>query len=165
MPGDSPWLRAGIVIGTYLVAMVVPNVQSLVSLVGAVTGSSTALLIPPILELAYINHMETLRERGIRKQPHLGEWEGGPSSALKRTLFGSPAHHHRHPANVRSSSNKRERSNGCRTSKRRNKYFFKKILSWFLLILGSIFALIGSYFSIRDIIQSYGSTAADATSM
>jgi proton-coupled amino acid transporter len=58
LPGDSPILRAGLVLATYLVAILVPNVQSLVALVGAVTGSSTALLIPPILELAYIRHME-----------------------------------------------------------------------------------------------------------
>lgn len=53
MPGDSPLLRASLVLLTYMVAVVVPNVQSLISLAGAVAGSSTALLIPPILELAW----------------------------------------------------------------------------------------------------------------
>jgi hypothetical protein len=106
--------------------------------------------------------METLRERGIRKPPHLGEWEGGPSTALKRTLFGSPVRHHHHHHIARSSS-KRERSSNCRINKRRNKYLFKKILSWFLLILGVVFALVGSYFSIRDIIQSYTTTTNTTT--
>jgi len=150
LPGDSPLLRAVIVIGTYLVAMLVPNVQSLVAVVGAVTGSSTALLIPPILQLAWIRHMETLHEKRLRKPPHLGEWEGGPSKALKRTLFESVYEHRlNHP--------KRERRNSHNKTHRRkkNKYLFDKILSWFLLTLGSIFALIGSYFSVRDIIQSY----------
>jgi solute carrier family 36 (proton-coupled amino acid transporter) len=34
------------------VAVAIPNVQSLISLAGALAGSSTALLIPPALELA-----------------------------------------------------------------------------------------------------------------
>jgi amino acid permease len=58
-PGDSPMLRTALVISTYLVAVVVPNVQALISLAGALAGSSTALLIPPILELAFIKHLET----------------------------------------------------------------------------------------------------------
>ena len=58
MPGDSPLLRASLVLLTYLVAVVVPNVQSLISLAGALAGSSTALLIPPALELAYLRHLE-----------------------------------------------------------------------------------------------------------
>lgn len=58
IPGDSPQLRTMLVLLTYSVAVVVPNVQSLISLAGAVTGSSTALLIPPILELAWLNHLE-----------------------------------------------------------------------------------------------------------
>jgi len=190
VPGDSPYFRAVIVMGTYCIAMLVPNVQSLVAVVGAVTGSSTALLIPPILELAYIRHLETLQERRIRKHktpPLESEWEGGPSKALKRTLLessysqqsqSSPSsssqsqtmhtniyqpRHRSHPNNNSNTNtntrSKRERRNNNtnRTHRRRKKkkYFFEKILSWFLLILGSIFALIGSYFSIRDIIQSY----------
>jgi proton-coupled amino acid transporter len=39
---------------TYVVAVAVPNVQSLISLAGALAGSSTALLIPPALELAWV---------------------------------------------------------------------------------------------------------------
>jgi proton-coupled amino acid transporter len=38
------------------VAVTVTNVQALTSLVGALAGSSTALLIPPMLELAWIEH-------------------------------------------------------------------------------------------------------------
>lgn len=58
MPGDSPLLRASLVLLTYMVAVVVPNVQSLISLAGALAGSSTALLIPPTMELAYLRHLE-----------------------------------------------------------------------------------------------------------
>lgn len=144
LPGDSPLLRAGLVIGTFLVAVLVPNVQSLVSLVGAVTGSSTALLIPPILELAYIRHMEAKEATGRLGSFLLGDWEGGPSIASKRLLFGtSPKIDRRYSSSTRSKKRKQ------------NKYLCDKILSWFLLVLGSVFALIGSYFSIRDILQNY----------
>jgi len=51
LQGDSPMLRLAYVMVTYLVAIIVPNVQLLISLVGAMAGSSTAILIPPLLEL------------------------------------------------------------------------------------------------------------------
>jgi proton-coupled amino acid transporter len=58
MPGDSPQLRLILVLLTYGVAVIVPNVQALISLAGAVAGSSTALLIPPVLELAWIRNLK-----------------------------------------------------------------------------------------------------------
>lgn len=58
MPGDSPLLRLVLVLLTYTVAVLVPDVQTLISLAGAVAGSSTALLIPPIMELAWIRHLQ-----------------------------------------------------------------------------------------------------------
>jgi proton-coupled amino acid transporter len=54
IPGDSPMLRLGLVLLTYSIAIVVPNVQALISLAGALAGSSTALLIPPLLTLEFI---------------------------------------------------------------------------------------------------------------
>jgi len=139
LPGDSPMLRAGLVLSTFLVAVLIPNVQSLVSLVGAVTGSSTALLIPPILELAYIRHMEA---KDANNRLFLGDWEGGPSTASKRLLFGR--------GNSNSPGSKKKKK-----KRKRNTYFWDRLLSWFLLILGSAFALIGSFFSVRDILESY----------
>jgi hypothetical protein len=58
MPGDSPLLRLVLVMLTYSVAVIIPDVQTLISLAGAVAGSSTALLIPPIMELAWIRHLQ-----------------------------------------------------------------------------------------------------------
>lgn len=60
--GDSLPLRMILVFGTYLVAVIIPNVQALISLAGALSGSSTALLVPPILELALIEHLESLND-------------------------------------------------------------------------------------------------------
>jgi hypothetical protein len=137
LPGDSVMLRGGLVLATFLVAILVPNVQSLVSLVGAVTGSSTALLIPPILKLAYIRHIEAKEDR-LFGSSLMGDWEGGPSIAAKQMLFGHSLNH------------------SHRQKKRRwSKYLSDRLLSWFLLILGLAFALIGSYFSVQDILQSY----------
>jgi hypothetical protein len=60
MPGDSPQLRLMLVLLTYGVAVIVPNVQALISLAGAVAGSSTALLIPPVLELGWIRNLQKI---------------------------------------------------------------------------------------------------------
>mmetsp|Transcript_28039 Transcript_28039/g.68111 ORF Transcript_28039/g.68111 Transcript_28039/m.68111 type:complete len:446 (+) Transcript_28039:881-2218(+) len=174
LPGDSPLLRACLVLGTYTVALVVPNVEALVSLAGAIAGSSTALLIPPILDLALIRHLEQRDEKremqsidsGTNDPPSISmlmpEWEGGPSLASKSTLLktdtafsgvsgkdaaplisttGSPRHHHRHHVRKR--------------NRNPNKYLHRKILSWCLLVLGIIFAMFGSYFSVQDIIRIY----------
>lgn len=56
--GDTPAVRAGLVLVTYLFAIVVPNVQLLVSLAGAVSGSATGLLVPPLLQLAHLKQTE-----------------------------------------------------------------------------------------------------------
>jgi proton-coupled amino acid transporter len=53
-PGDSPQLRAILVCFTYILAIAIPNVQLLVSLAGALSGSATGLIIPPLLELSYV---------------------------------------------------------------------------------------------------------------
>jgi len=83
LPGDSPQLRAALVILTYSIAVIVPNVQALISLAGALAGSSTALLIPPILELAWLNHLET----GV-PVPKLGD--GPPPSPSMRAHKPKP---------------------------------------------------------------------------
>ena len=131
---NSSRLRAMLVIGTYVIAILVPNVESMIALVGAVTGSSTALLIPPILKLAWIRHMEKEDVRLQQQQQQRNSINnGGIDSSNSFTTSGDHQHKRR----------------------RKYKYLFDKILSWFLLIMGSIFALFGSYFSISDIIESY----------
>jgi amino acid permease len=62
-PGDSPQLRAILVSFTYIMAIAVPNVQLLVSLAGALSGSATGLIIPPLLELAYVKGQEQQLEQ------------------------------------------------------------------------------------------------------
>lgn len=56
IPGDSYALRTTLVFLTYLIAVAVPNIEALISLAGALAGSSTALIIPPLLELAWLRH-------------------------------------------------------------------------------------------------------------
>jgi amino acid permease len=64
--GDSKRLRAFLVIATYVAAILVPNVQALISLAGALAGSSVSLLIPPLLELKYIQSLENKLETATR---------------------------------------------------------------------------------------------------
>ena len=44
-------LRIFLVVTTYIIAMAIPNVQQLISLIGALVGALVALIIPPLLEL------------------------------------------------------------------------------------------------------------------
>jgi proton-coupled amino acid transporter len=67
LPGDSPLLRLGLVMLTYVVAIVIPNVQQLISLAGALCGSSTALIIPPLLELESVRRTTNRSSLSIAK--------------------------------------------------------------------------------------------------
>jgi Transmembrane amino acid transporter protein len=147
MAGDSPALRAALVLSTYLVAMVVPNVESLVSLAGAVAGSSTALLIPPILELAWIRHME---KDGSHSLP---DWEGGPSTASKTSLVVQQ--HQTSIVGGNSPLPNRRPYPIPPNRKRKRTFLTQKIISWVLLVMGLILAAVGSYFSVQDIVKSY----------
>jgi len=51
---DSLQLRLGLVLLTYVLAMVVPNVEAMISLAGAIVGSGIGLVIPPLLELEFV---------------------------------------------------------------------------------------------------------------
>ena len=136
MTGDSPQLRAFLVFSTYLIAVAVPNVQALISLVGALAGSSTALLIPPILELAWVHTLEEHRHHDT------------PASAPPEevTSLTSPP-----------SSPFRDR----RAVEKKKfvwigvKYWASKIKSYILFVLGVVFAIIGTYASLMDIVRIY----------
>lgn len=93
--GDSPLLRASLVFGTYLLAVLIPNVRELISLSGALAGSSCALIIPPLVELRSI-------------------WE---------------AHHWLSPV---------------------------ALLRYLLLIIGVVFLVVGTLFSVSDIVKAFG---------
>lgn len=43
--------RVGLVMVTYILAIAVPNVESLISLAGALAGSSVALIVPPLMHI------------------------------------------------------------------------------------------------------------------
>jgi amino acid permease len=125
--GDSLFMRMILVFGTYLVAVIIPNVQALISLAGALAGSSTALLIPPILELALIEHLETLGDVTISPGPP--SRQSNPRPSLLSRL--------------------------CSVSgKKGNKKFRnKRIKCIFLFWLGFVFLVIGSYASVSDIVR------------
>jgi len=50
--------RMTLVFATYVVAIVIPSVESLISLAGALAGSSTAFILPPVLHIAYLRQQE-----------------------------------------------------------------------------------------------------------
>jgi len=51
--GDTPMGRAMLVLLTYILAIAVPNVESMISLAGALAGSTVALLVPPAMQIEY----------------------------------------------------------------------------------------------------------------
>jgi len=71
IPGDSVLLRLCLTLLTFVIAIIVPNVQVLISLAGALAGSSIALLIPPILELAQLRHANNTSNMLLRGKCYL----------------------------------------------------------------------------------------------
>lgn len=58
MEGDSRTLRLCLVLSTFLVAILIPHLKSLIAIAGAITGSMTSLLIPPLLALQFTMNMK-----------------------------------------------------------------------------------------------------------
>jgi len=46
--------RVILVFGTFIVAILIPNIHDLISLAGALAGACVALIIPPLLNLRYV---------------------------------------------------------------------------------------------------------------
>mmetsp|Transcript_28750 Transcript_28750/g.57342 ORF Transcript_28750/g.57342 Transcript_28750/m.57342 type:complete len:622 (-) Transcript_28750:423-2288(-) len=129
IPGDSIPLRVMLVLLTYTVAVIVPNVQALISLAGAIAGSSTALLIPPILELALIEHIETSKP--------------GSTSSPKPTP----------PLQSTTTTHKDEFIRRLILHDLSGKYWKKKLKNYILFWTGVVFFLIGAYASVADIVS------------
>ncbi|CAJ1953921.1 unnamed protein product [Cylindrotheca closterium] len=85
--GDTPAVRIGLVFITYSFAIVVPNVQLLVSLAGAVSGSATGLLVPPLLQLAHWKKKEQQeRQRQLEEEE---ESSSTPPPPPQHVAYGS----------------------------------------------------------------------------
>ena len=134
LPGDSPQLRATLVLLTYTIAVIVPNVQALISLAGALAGSSSALLIPPILELALLDHLSS--EGTISRNP-------SPSRSKTFVAEGMPG------------------SSFEPVKRYQSFYLIARIKCYILLLAGFVFMLIGTYDSLADIIAIYSGNAKD----
>lgn len=119
-------LRILLVVLTYLVAVVVPNVQALISLAGAIAGSSSALLIPPMLELALIEHLETTSDMNVPSSP-----KPLPSLSTQQPDFMWKLWGH----------------------DLSGKHWKKKLRCYILFWLGFVFFLIGTYASLSNIVM------------
>lgn len=151
MPSDSVQMRIFLVIITYLVAVVVPNVQSLISLAGALAGSSTALLIPPALELAWVQHLEHLSSNTGMSTPG----SRPPASPYQMRIIQYPQHR------AGSEYNFNPISTQIKTWFQKwmnSKYWATELKCYVLLILGMIFMLIGTFAASADIIHIYVGT-------
>ncbi|KAL9190169.1 hypothetical protein ACHAXT_007380 [Thalassiosira profunda] len=124
--GDSWYLRMGLVLLTYAVASIIPNVQVLISLAGALAGSSTALLIPPVLELALIDHLEATPDMTASPRLVPPSQQNSPKASTFRRL--------------------------CRCDISGKKFWRKKLKCFTLFWLGFVFMIIGAYASVSDIV-------------
>ncbi|KAL3789251.1 hypothetical protein HJC23_002836 [Cyclotella cryptica] len=129
--GSTLPLRIILVILTYLVAVMVPNVQALISLAGAIAGSSSALLIPPMLELALIEHLE--------------------STSVDIKTTSSPLPSLRLSLSVQK-PNFLWQVWGHDLS---GKHWKKKLRCYFLFWLGFVFFVIGTYASLANIVLTW----------
>eukprot|EP00980_Cylindrotheca_fusiformis_P002265 scaffold523_cov101-Cylindrotheca_fusiformis.AAC.3 len=124
--GDTPLVRVGLVLVTYLFAIVVPNVQLLVSLAGAVSGSATGLLVPPLLQLAYVKQMQrqdTAQQASSNEEEDNNDGDDSDDDALPVYGFWY--------------------------------YQRRRIESYILFALGCIVLIIGTTAALRDIIRVY----------
>ena len=120
-------LRILLVVLTYSVAVVVPNVQALISLAGAIAGSSSALLIPPMLELALIEHLEiTSSEMNVTSSPKPLPSLSAQQPDFMWKLWGHDLS---------------------------GKHWKKKLRCYILFWLGFVFFLIGTYASLSNIVM------------
>jgi len=143
LPGDSPQLRASLVLITYTIAVIVPNVQALISLAGALAGSSTALLIPPILELAWLEH--------------LGGGSKDPSSTKANTAVPDRVAATSPP----SSPALKLMQSSVKPVKHPSFIMVSKVKCYVLLVAGFVFMCIGTESSLADIIAIYSGKDTD----
>lgn len=111
---DSLKMRFSLVFMTYIMAMVVPHLELLISLGGALTGSLTSIILPPLIALKF----EIDDATSVLKYP-----ERGSKKEFFRALVDS--------------------SNAIWI------LFFS-----FLILLGIVYGIIGTWYSLRDLIES-----------
>ncbi|KAL3927634.1 MAG: hypothetical protein SGBAC_013005, partial [Bacillariaceae sp.] len=128
--GDIPPVRIGLVLITYSIAIVVPNVQLLVSLAGAVSGSATGLLVPPLLQLAHYQKMEQ-QERQEQLLQLLAEEEESSTTTSPQAAAASAAAY------------------GSWYYQRR------RLQCYILFLLGCIVLVIGTVSALWDIVKVY----------
>jgi amino acid permease len=125
-PGSELPLITALVILTYSVAVMVPNVEALISLAGAIAGSSSSLLIPPMLELALIEHLDSTNSDmrvALSPKPRPSLSEQQPDFLWK--VWGHDLS---------------------------GKHWKKKLRCYILFWLGLVFFLIGAYASLSNIV-------------
>ena len=153
MPGDSVQLRLALVVLTYLVAVVVPNVQALISLAGALAGSSTALLIPPVLELAWMEHLE--QHSAMSKDNSSAPMPQSPHMMRVKAIQQAQAQAAQAAASGSIKKKDHSATNAIIQQWFSSKYWVEQLKCYVLLSLGFVFMLIGTYASIADIVKIY----------
>jgi amino acid permease len=89
--GTATWtplsIKIMLVAVTYVAALAIPHVETLIAVAGAVAGSSTALLIPPALQLAFLHRIRN-QDALSHDTCSLEERNWQKSRILSYALFG-----------------------------------------------------------------------------
>jgi amino acid permease len=89
--GTAAWtpltIKIVLVAVTYVAALAIPHVETLIAVAGAVAGSSTALLIPPALQLAFLRRIRN-QDAPSHDTCSLKERSRQSHAILSRVLFG-----------------------------------------------------------------------------
>ena len=139
-PGDSPQLRAILVCFTYIMAIAIPNVQLLVSLAGALSGSATGLIIPPLLELAHVKRQEDELYRSITDPDYDDDYDDGYDDEDNTSNNDENGLARRLPSSLAPS---------------RQRLQWKKQECYFLFGLGVVICVFGTGAALLDIVKVY----------
>lgn len=152
-PGDSPQLRALLVCFTYIMAIAVPNVQLLVSLAGALSGSATGLIIPPLLELEFLKrqeeqeHQQHQQERRRLMRQSSSTFSDEPESENEQDTEAEEEDE--------STPNTNSGSSSSRVGSSHTRRQLKRCECYFLFGLGNVIMVFGTGAALWDIIRVY----------
>lgn len=137
-----------LVLITYVAALVIPHVETLIALAGALAGSSTALLIPPVLQLAYLRRHQHSLDRNRHNHVDDGTDGEDEKSDDDDTYDNTGIIDHRYNSALMGPYE-------SFTSVHTKGSLLTIAMHYLLLLGGIIFLFIGTAASIRDIVRIY----------
>ena len=154
LDGDSVPLRVALVLSTYVAAVLLPSLQSLIALTGAITGALTSLILPPALALKF----ETL----VPTAAAVAAADAANTPPVTPDSYGSFVR-----GKERKASNGYDEYDGVNEEEEddgRSRQLGDRIgllstgkARWFIFLIsvGCVYGTLGTYFSVLDVVTAY----------